>query len=101
MSSHRSSVPGVARAYFGPGVHPVIAQVFTADGQGWRPAPWQRPKLVSVSALQKLRAAGVTAVQLSDGTRNPDFQIKELLTRPKAVPMFTGSLIGSRTWGAR
>ncbi len=98
--SHRSSVPDPAQAYFGPGVHPTISQVFW-PGKGWCDAPWKGPKAVSVSALRKLRAQGATDVQLTSGDRCPDFSLQELLARPKAAPLLGGSLIGSRTQETR
>jgi hypothetical protein len=113
--SYSSRVPDAARRYFaerGVSGHPVITSIFWEEAQrerqpgsfagphmkGWRPAPWSR-KIVSISALRKLRAGGASSVALSAGGRQADFTIAELL-RVGQRPLLGGSIIGSRTWKA-
>ncbi len=65
--------------YFGPAAgRVVVAETFT-DGAGWQGWPRYR-KQITVTWARKLRAAGVTHVQLAAGGRRADFSIAELLS---------------------
>lgn len=87
--SHAAQVPAEAQRYFASlgipthrwGVHPVVAMVFRPE-VGWRRHPIR--KRVSTSALRRLRADGVTHVQLSAAGHAADFSIAELLRGPAA-----------------
>lgn len=65
--------------YFGPAAgRVVVAETFT-DGAGWKGWPRYR-KEITLSWARKLRAAGVTHVQLTAAGRRADFSIAELLS---------------------
>lgn len=79
--SHQAQVPGLIADYFSrihPDVteHPVITAHWT-PGKGWRRQTYR--KRVSVSWLRKLKAEGVTDIQVSAGGYTPDFSIAEIL----------------------
>ena len=77
--SHQAKIPTVAVDYFGWHTeHPVVRQVFRPD-RGWTRYPWR--KRVSGNEVRKLRAEGVTAVQLASDGRLADFDIIELSRR--------------------
>lgn len=83
MTGHQSTVPPVAAVYFRERRtpidtyydHPLIAATFR-PGVGWK--RYGSRKRVSISACRKLRAEGVTHVQLSAGGHLVDFTAKEL-----------------------
>lgn len=91
---YRAQVPGFVAEYFGAkpeGMteHPVIAQ------QYWPALGWRRTamrKRVSLSWLRKLKAQGVTAVQLACGGYQADFSIDEII-RYARRPLLGGTLI--------
>ena len=59
---------------------PIVAQTFT-PADGW--VTWSRyRKTVTLSWVRKLRAQGVTHVQLVAGGRCADFTVAELLRTP-------------------
>jgi hypothetical protein len=80
MTTHQSTVPRVAAAYFGcgtqPDLHPIIEAVYR-PGRGWKRYPIR--KRVSGSCILALRREGVTDVALRSGGRLADFRISELI----------------------
>lgn len=93
-TNHSAQVPGLIAGYFAAhhpatGDHPVITQEFT-PGRGWVRQRYR--KRVSVAWLRKLRSQGVTAVQVSAGGYNPDFQVDEVI-RFASRPLPGGQVI--------
>jgi hypothetical protein len=83
---YRAQVPPEAARFFGQGApHPIVNEVFV-PGRGWKRGPHVLPNGLSLGRVQhisrslarKLRAAGVTGVNLRSGIRQADFDIKEL-----------------------
>lgn len=93
-TSHRAQVPALIAGYFAahhPGVsdHPVITQEFT-PGRGWVRQGFR--KRVSVSWLRKLKAEGVTSIQVSAGGYSADFTVDEII-RHASRPLAGGRAI--------
>jgi hypothetical protein len=90
MASHAAKVPAPAQRYFdaigvsthGRSDHPVISMTFRPE-TGWRRYPIH--KRVSMSVVRRLRADGVTHVQLRAAGHAADFSVAELMRGP-AVP---------------
>lgn len=79
-TSHRAQVPGLIEDYFkrchaDVTEHPIITGHYR-DGR-WRRQNYS--KRVSGAWLRKLKAEGVTAVQVTAGGYSPEFQIDEVL----------------------
>jgi hypothetical protein len=94
QTSHAAQVPSLIAEYFAayhPGVsdHPVITQQFT-PGRGWARQDFR--KRASVSWLRKLKAEGVTSVQVSAGGYSPDFTVDEVI-RHASRPLLGGRVI--------
>lgn len=89
----QSQVPAFVAEYFGSEAvseqHPTIVQAFKT-GSGWKRYPVT--KKVSVAWLRKMKREGYTTVALKCGSREADFQIREVLGYAER-PLFGGRVI--------
>jgi hypothetical protein len=100
MSTHQSTVPALVADYFGIGTdayltegHPVIDSTFRVD-EGWKRLGYN--KRISLSAVRKLRAEGVTGIVVAYHGRRADFTPTEIVRhsdRLARTPLLGGSLV--------